>query len=174
MSCNLRSFRLLASHASSLLPTFSNLNLALCQSGSATIFCACVKSCSTLSLQCAWKHSFIYLAPFGSFFSSLIFSPRLRLQKAIDELSPRLHFEGTFGTFACALPLVVCRVSLVASQRWWVIEYGNVRVSLCLCGFYVISYEQTTQSIHLKHSQPLSICLSCPHFVSFQRRCAGS
>ena len=47
----------------------------------------------------------------------------------------------------------------MASQRWWVIEYGNVRVSLCLCGFYVISYEQTTQTIHLKHSQPLSICL---------------
>ena len=45
------------------------------------------------------------------------------------------------------------------------IEYGNVRVSLCLCGFYVISYEQTTQTIHLKHSQPLSVCLSCPHFV---------
>ena len=40
-------------------------------------------------------------------------------------------------------------------------EYGNVRVSLCLCGFYVISYEQTTQTIHLKHSQPLSVCLSC-------------
>ena len=36
----------------------------------------------------------------------------------LDELSPRSHFEGTFGTFACALPLVVCRVSLVASQRW--------------------------------------------------------
>ena len=41
------------------------------------------------------------------------------------------------------------------------IEYGNVRVSVCLCGFHVISYEQTTQTIHLKHSQPLSVCLSC-------------
>ena len=39
------------------------------------------------------------------------------------------------------------------------IEYGNVRVSLCLCGFYVISYEQTAQTIHLEHSQPLSVSL---------------
>ena len=38
------------------------------------------------------------------------------------ELSPRSHFDGTFGSFSCALPLVVCRVSLVASQRWWVLE----------------------------------------------------
>ena len=28
------------------------------------------------------------------------------------------QFDGTFGSFSCVLPLVVCRVSLVASQRW--------------------------------------------------------
>ena len=28
------------------------------------------------------------------------------------------------------------------------VELGSVRVSLCLCCFWVISYEQTTQTVH--------------------------
>ena len=32
------------------------------------------------------------------------------------------------------------------------VELGSVRVSLCLCSFWVISYEQTTQTVHSVHS----------------------
>ena len=44
--------------------------------------------------------------------------------------------------------------------------------SLCLCCFWVISYEQTTQTVHSEYSQPLSDTCRAPCIASLQRWCA--
>jgi len=40
--------------------------------------------------------------------------------------------------------------------------------------FWVISYEQTTQTVHSEYSQPLSDACRAPCIASFQRWCARS